>query len=97
MELSEATIFELIPQNDGYYLLKNSDGACLWHNKGDYWFSWGGGYAYSFLDCNPNNNNLWKNAHGQVYMYMDVLYGGKAINVLICFINEDYNRLKFFF
>ena len=65
MDPIKATIFELIPQNDGYFLLKNTHGSCFWHHKGDYWFSWGGGYAMAYL-CYANSDNSWKNDLGQV-------------------------------
>ena len=67
LDPSKATLFELIPQNDGYSMLKSQEGSCLSHYKTDYLFPWGGGYAQTFTDCKPNNDNLWKNAHGQVY------------------------------
>jgi hypothetical protein len=53
-------IFEAIPQNDGFFLLKDPRGKCLWASN----FT---PYVSVHVDCTPNEDNLWKNAFGQVY------------------------------
>ena len=47
-------------------MFQSPSGNCLSHNIHGNIFSWGEGVAFD-LPCFPNNDNLWKNAHGQVY------------------------------
>jgi hypothetical protein len=67
LDPQKATIFELIPQWDGYFMLKTQENYCLITSifgeriilSKDSWFS---------KDCTwPNKSNIWKNDLGQVY------------------------------
>jgi len=67
LDHNEATIFELIPQGDGYSLLKTPDGGCLSYSKNGGLLESSDGEAYAFSYCKPNNNNLWKKSLGQIF------------------------------
>jgi hypothetical protein len=60
-------IFEIIPQNDGFFLLKTPDGGCVSYTKNGGLFESSAGEAYALSYCKPNNNNLWKNSLGQIF------------------------------
>jgi hypothetical protein len=62
LDPNKATIFELIPQWDGYFVLKTQDNLCLSTTL----FS--EGLLRISKDCQtPNKSNIWKNDLGQVY------------------------------
>ncbi len=67
LDPQKATIFELIPQSDGYFVLKTQENYCLATTL------FGDGLILIkdtrfSNDCQrPNQSNKWKNDLGQVY------------------------------
>jgi hypothetical protein len=61
LDPNKATIFELIPQWDGYFVLKTQDNLCLTTTL------FGDGLMLIKCTIFSNDRNIWKNDLGQVY------------------------------